>query len=430
MPARQALEIPFVHAVEKCFAEHLHGDLGWWRDRCHKGMTCFRRLGFPTQRQESWKYTSLASVLRQPLATGGSPIPYPGPLPWVDGLDAHVGVFVDGRLDKSRSSLASLPPGVLVTDLHRAGFSRACNLGTLANSTRHPFVALNTAFLTGGAFVLIDANVFLDKPIHVMHLATSNRGRLAQPRTLVHAFRESRASVIESVHLESAGPSLINAVSEYQLENLTHVSRYELQDPAAHVSCVSSLDVTPGYSSRFENHCFTFGGDVVRNNVRVLQIRMDSETVLNGLFMARNRSHVDNHTLVHHAVPDGFSSENYRGILDDHATGVFNGKVLVAPDAQKTNAYQTNKSIVLSDTARMFAKPELEIYADDVKCSHGATTGQLSEDALFYLRTRGLTIKDARTLLLQAFAGEITGEVPHAALREALNQRVTASLQG
>ncbi len=205
-----------------------------------------------------------------------------------------------------------------------------------------------------------------------------------------------------------------------------HVDRYEIQDESARTSIVNKVRAYQQTGSVFRNSTFTFSGEVIRNNVEILPDAEHCETHLYGLFLGDGVMHVDNHTLVDHARPNCFSNELYKGILDDKATGVFNGKVLVRLDAQQTNAYQSNKSILLTDTARMYSKPELEIYADDVKCSHGATTGQLDEDALFYLRSRGLTEKRARAILLTAFARDVLNNVVIEPLRVYLDTLVTA----
>ena len=302
------------------------------------------------------------------------------------------------------------------------------HLASLARMQSCPFVALNTAFVTNGAWVHMPAGTVLEKPVHIVHVVTGDGPTLLQPRTLVVADKGAQLRLVESTEVQLSGPTLINSVTEVHVGEGAHVARFEVQDVPGDVTMVTSLDAYQEQGSHFQNNCFTFGKGTVRNNVSMLPDAEQCETLLHGLFIGRGSAHIDNHTLVDHAKPNCFSSENYRGILDDHSTGVFNGKVLVRQDAQQINAYQTNKSVVLAPTARMYAKPELEIYADDVKCSHGATTGQLEEEALFYLRTRGLSMDQARMLMLQAFAGEIIDEVPIEPLRNALDQRVAESL--
>ena len=398
------------------------------RNLRNQAIDCVQSLGFPGKKDEAWKYTSLSGVLREPLTVQEQCDP-PASVHGIAGLDAHTGVFVGDTRSDSLSSLASLPEGVIVSSLTSAPPALvAAHLGQHATISGRAFVALNTAFLRNGAFVYMPDGTVCEQPIHIVHALTGAGATLAQPRTLVVAGTGAQLRLIETVEAHLSGSSLINGVTEIFVGPDAHVSRFEIQDPANHISVVSTLDVYQNGGSHFQNNTFTFGGNVMRNNINMLPDAEGCETLLHGLFIARGHSHIDNHTLVDHAKPRCFSSENYRGILDGHATGVFNGKVLVRQDAQQINAYQTNKSIVLANTARMYAKPELEIYADDVKCSHGATTGQLNEEALFYLRSRGLTLSQARTLMLQAFARDIIEKVPLQPLRDALDQRVAAGL--
>ncbi len=425
---RGPLEKRYVEAFNRLFGPSLNGEPSFLRNLRHEAIDCFSSLGFPGKKDEAWKYTSMSAILGAPLTIGDLGHP-PGPIRGIDGLDAHVGVFIDGSFSASHSTLASLPTGVMVTGIKDAPQALVeAHLTRQADVSRYPFIALNTAFIRDVAFVHVPDGVTLEKPIHLVHVLTGAAATLAQPRTLVIAGSHAQFRFVETTEVQLPNPSFINSVAEVYVGPGAHVSRFEIQDLPAYISLVSSIDAYQNAGSHFQNNCFTFGGAVVRNNVSMLPDAEGCETFLNGLFVARGRSHVDNHTLVDHAKPNCFSSENYRGILDERATGVFNGKVLVRQDAQQINAYQTNKSIVLTNTARMYAKPELEIYADDVKCSHGATTGQLDEEALFYLRTRGLTLSDARTLLLQAFARDIVDKVPIEPLRNVLDQRLALSL--
>ena len=421
-------EAYYVETFHRLFGPNREGMPSFLHELRRAAIGSFGKLGFPTKKAEAWKYTSLASVLRTPLSVAGATQP-PKSIRGIDGLDAHVGVFINGSFSAAHSSLGTLPHGVVVTDFAQAPpVLLERHLARKADIHCHPFTALNTAFIRGGAFACVPDSTTLERPVHLVHVVTGNGATLAQPRTLVIAGNQAQFRLIETTEAGLADPSLINSVCEVHVAPGAHVSRIEIQNPAAHVNLVSSIDAHQHGGSHFENHCFTFGGNVVRNNVNMFPDAEDCETRINGLFVARGRSHVDNHTLVDHSKPRCFSSENYRGILDEHATGVFNGKVLVRQDAQQTNAYQSNKSVVLTNTARMYAKPELEIYADDVKCSHGATTGQLDKNALFYLRTRGLTLQRARMLLLQAFADDIIGGVPIEVLRTALHRRVASCL--
>jgi len=423
-----ALEARYTAAFKQLFKPSLNGAPQFLHELREEAISCFDRLGFPKKGEEAWKYTSLANILRTPLAVGQH-APPPTVVRSLGGNAAHRAVYVNGTLSPTLSSLETLPSGVIVSSLRKSPQDLVSTyLSQRADIRNHPFAALNTAFLRDGALVYIPRGVVIEEPIHILHVLTGTAPTLAQPRTLVIAEEHAHAHLIENTEVNFSDPSLINSVCEIFVGAGAHVSRSEVQEPPSDVCMVTSVDAYQGPKSHFQNNCFTFGGDVVRNNVHMLPDAEHCETLLHGLFIGRGHSHIDSHTIVDHAKPQCYSSENYRGILDDRATGVFNGRVLVRQDAQQINAYQTNKSIVLSRTAHMYAKPELEIYADDVKCSHGATTGQLDEDALFYLRARGLTPYQARVLMLRAFARDIVDSAPIESLRDFLDQRVAKSL--
>ncbi len=422
----------FVTAFEHREAAR-NGSHFWLGDLRREAMRQFTTLGFPTRKTEAWKYTNIASTLRRTLATDVSVVSVDNaraaPIP---GLDAHVIVFDNGRYRAALSHIQDLPDGVLVTGLAEAAQSHAWLLrryfGRVADYETCPFVALNTAFTEDSAVVYVPANTVLERPVHLVHRISSGQDALVQPRVLVIAEDNARLTLIQTSVTTSAIPTFTNAVTEIFVGRDAHLERIDIQDEPDGASVVSSLDVTQDTGSTFHNSSFTLGGSIVRNNINVLTDAEHCQTFLNGLFLAEGASHVDNHTLIDHAKPQCYSSEYYKGILDDRATGVFNGKVLVRQDAQQINAYQSNKSIVLADTARMYAKPELEIYADDVKCSHGATTGQLDDEAIFYLRARGLTEKQARSLMLVSFARDVTERVTIAPLREVLDALITEHL--
>lgn len=394
----------------------------------HRAQRSFAAQGFPRPRTEAWKYTNLRSVLRRPVSHGATPAEALAAASIPD-LDAHTLVIIDGRFSAEHSRLGPLPGGAVLGSL--ADAMRTHGSIVLEHLSRHagvenlPFVALNTAALEDGAFVYLPTSASLDRPVHVVHVAGAS---FFQPRILVVASAGSRLSLVLSSEVNAQNAAFGNAVTEVSVGPRAEVDLFKVQTDAPHASTVSAVHVHQDADSRFGSHTFTFGGEIVRNNLTIKADAQHCETVLNGLFLARGKSHVDNHTLMDHAKPDCLSSELYKGILDERATGVFNGKVHVRQDAQRINAYQTSKAVVLSDTARMYAKPELEIYADDVKCSHGATTGQLDKDALFYLQARGLNPKQARALLLESFARELIDTVRLPALRRHLERLVASWL--
>lgn len=418
----QHLEERFVTAFEQQDAVN-----GTWLPHVHnEAIAAFKTSGFPTRKSEAWKYTNITPIIRREYH---SPEPQVADASGAPDFGAYVIVSVNGQLQMNGST--GLPPDVTVTHLtdERHADLTHTHVARYAHVATEPFTALNTAFLRDGVLVHVPADTVLDRPIHLVHVITSDQATLVQPRTLVIAEAHARVQVIQSNITQTSAPILINSVSEIAVGAHAHVDHLMLQSEGAQTSSVTNTSVYQERSSRFLNGVFTFGGELTRNNLSILPDAEDCETVMHGLFVARDKSHIDNNTLVDHAKPNCYSSEYYKGILDDDAIGVFNGKVLVRQDAQLTNAYQTNRSILLSDTARMFSKPALEIYADDVKCSHGATTGQLDQDALFYLRARGIHPDDARRLMLMSFAGDIIEQVPVDAMRGLLYDEVERMLR-
>jgi Fe-S cluster assembly protein SufD len=399
----------------------------------------FEHLGFPTPRNEDWKFTSVAPLLQVPFraadetgreAGGGRGADR---LPLPEGLaDGPRVVLVDGRFVPELSAVPAAAGGVVIADLATALREHAAlvepHLARHARFEEHAFAALNTALFTGGAFVSLAKGQVVEQPIQVVHLATAGGGpTLNSPRVLVITGANSQAALIESY----AGPDdavyFTNAVTEIVLGENAVVDHYKLQEEGRQAFHVADTQVHQERSSTFTTHYFGFGGGLVRNEVRVLLNAAGCESTVNGLYLAAGTQHLDNHTVIDHAMPHCASHELYKGILDGRAHGVFNGKIFVRQDAQKTDAKQTNQTLLLSDDAVINTKPQLEIYADDVKCTHGATVGQLDAEAVFYLRSRGIGLEEARSLLTFAFANDVIGRVRLPALRDRLGQAVLRS---
>ena len=396
----------------------------------------FSDVGLPTRKTEAWKYTRIEKRIPsdvQIYLEATSPVPDRGILDRfrIPGLDAYVIATFNGRLVPELSNL-DLPEEVTLDGLQSASEKKRSLLdkffGAQADSAGEPFTALNTAFTRDGLFLHIPANTILEKPIHVIHLLDSPADVLIQPRMLYLAEERSQVSLIETFADVSSNPLLINAVTEWNVGANAHVDHYQVQEYGAESTSVQTLHVYQSLQSYFDTHTTTLKAGMLRNNLTIVPGAEECESHLFGFVLGAGSMHVDNHTLVDHKKPNCFSNELYKTILDDRATGVFNGKVFVRPDAQKTNAYQSNKSITLTQKARMYSKPELEIYADDVKCSHGATTGQLDAEALFYLRSRGLSLPHARRILLMAFARDVIDNIKIEALREYLDDRIAKAL--
>jgi Fe-S cluster assembly protein SufD len=397
----------------------------------------FGELGFPTTRQEAWRFTSVAPLVER--VTGQA----------ADGLTSMdrnfvesvtledvtgLVVFVNGRFAPKLSRLDKLPAGVVVTSLKTALRSHSDtlerHLTRVAIGHDHPFTELNTAFLDDGAFVSIPAHAVLQAPIQLLFISSnpSDSTTVSHPRTLIVAGEHCQAQIIERYTGAGERSYFTNAVTEVVTEREAIVDHYRLQNESAQAFHVGSLHLTAHRGSTFSSHSLTLGGSLVRNDVVATLAGEGIDCTLNGLYLGGGTTLVDNHTTIDHATAHCGSHEVYKGILWGRARAVFNGKIIVRPDAQKTDAKQTNKALLLSDDAQINTKPELEIFANDVKCTHGAAIGQLDDDAIFYLRTRGLRYDEARAMLIRAFAGDIIQRIKVPALRAELETTLAAEL--
>ena len=394
----------------------------------------FQQIGIPTRKVEAWKYTSVDRLFKEPYQL----LPVPGIstldksdlAPYlVPGLDSHIVVLVNGSFSEALSTVEGLPAGVRIlpfataTDREKDVVNR--HFARYADYRTEPFIALNTAFTRDGVYVHVPAGVVVEKPVQIVNLIDTDENLLIQPRILIVVERNAQVKVIETGFSVNNTTTLTNSVCEIFVGEHAFVDHYKVQREGASASQIYNLKVYQETGSFLTTDTITLGGKLVRNNLSFHPDGEHCETHLYGLLLGSDDMHVDTHTFVDHAKPACVSDELYKYILDDSATGVFNGKVYVRRDAQQTNAYQTNKSLVLSETAHMYTKPELEIYADDVKCSHGATTGRLDEEAIFYLRSRGLSPQRARALLLLAFARDVLEHVGIEPLREQLDKLIT-----
>ena len=404
----------------------------------------FERLGVPTRRDEAWKYTDLRTALAPDytFATGttdlsDADIDAAVASAVVDGLNAYRIVVVDGSVVASRSDLAGLPTGVEAGSLREAsvanGKAIADYFSTFADVEKNAFAALNTAFRLDGLFLHVLKNVELDRPIHVVHVLTAAVPTFVQTRHLVVVEANARATVVETF-VTAGGP---NGVSEATFRNdLTEVvvgrgaavEHVRIQDEGDAANGVSLVQIYQEADSQATTLTFTFASATVRNNTAAVPAGPGCTSTIGGLYVCHGTQHVDTSTLVDHVAPGCVSNERFKGIVYDKSVGVFNGKVFVRREAQQTNAYQQSQGVVLSPDAKHFSKPELEIYADDVKCSHGSTTGAIDPEALFYLRARGLSESQARSLLLYAFAHDVVEMVALEPLRTHLDARIAERL--
>jgi len=378
----------------------------------------FAELGFPTPRQEAWRFTNVAPIASTAFAraSGARADLAPDAIrPFVyDGC--HHLVFVDGFFAPALSSAAALPPGVvagsLAEALRRAPGQVLPHLGKYAGVGDHPFVTLNTAFMRDGALLHIPRGVVVETPILLLFVATTDgRPAVNYPRNLIVAGEHSQATVIESYVGLAEDVYFTCPVTEVVLGEGAVVDHYKVQKESTAAYHVSTLRVQQGPASTFDSHAALTGGALVRSDVHAVLGGQGAHCTLNGLYVVTGEQHVDNQMLVEHAEPHCTSFELYKGILDGRSRSVFNGRIYVHPGAQKTDAVQSNRNLILSREAIAHSNPQLEIFADDVRCTHGSTVGQLDADAVFYLRSRGIGAEAAKSLLTYAFASDIVNRI-------------------
>jgi Fe-S cluster assembly protein SufD len=399
-----------------------------WLHRIRKAaIKRFAELGFPTTRNEDWKFTSVDPIAKIPFRPVLSYEPNGVTLEQIERAiftlpDCTRLVFVNGHFSAELSGSNATQGGVIATSLADALGSHPDwvepYLARYASFDNHAFTALNTAVIRDGAFISIPKGSVVDRPIHLVYAATSRgEGCVAHPRNLILAAPSSQVTVIETyVGLEEEA-YFTNAVTEIVVAEGAVIDHAKIQRESEEAFHVGTTRIHQARKSSVTSHFVSLGGSLVRNEVRVVLDAEGCEATLNGLYLARGQQHVDNHTVIDHAKPRCTSHELYKGILDDRAHGVFNGKIFVHQDAQKTDAKQTNQTLLLSQDAVINTKPQLEIYADDVKCTHGATVGQLQDEAIFYLRSRGIGKEAARGLLTFAFANDIVSRLKVSPLR-------------
>ena len=396
-----------------------------------QGMARFQALGFPTTKNEDWHFTSVAPIAERtfrPAAAGGV----------IDKADIdrfnfgesgwHTLVFVNGAFSKDLSSNAPLGDKVRVTSL--AGAIKAgavgidSHMGKIATFEQHAFTALNTAFMNDGAFIEIGADAVIEQPIHLLFF--SDGVGVSHPRNLIVTARHSRATVIESYVSLGNSAYFTNSVTEISLGEGSHLDHYKLQRESESAFHVGTVQVRQARDSQLHSFSLAVGGSLARTNIYTSLDGDAATCTLNGLYLTDGAQHVDNQTSIEHIAPNCPSHELYKGVLDGRSHGVFNGKVYVHPEAQKTDGKQSNNNLLLSPTARVDTKPQLEIFADDVKCTHGATVGRLDELAMFYLNSRGIGPETARILLTYAFAADVLETIELEPLRVQLEKMVLA----
>jgi Fe-S cluster assembly protein SufD len=401
----------------------------------------FDTLGIPKPTDEDWRQTDVSAVAPFAATVASS-----GSVSAAD-LDRYTlaaslpcrAVLVNGRFDASLSRLSDLPAGVrvesLAATLASADESSAPHLGRAASIESAPFSALNTALFADGIRIMVDAGVEVGVPIHIVHVAVPGVAPIAiHPRTLVVAESRSRVTLVESFLSVGVGTYLTNAVTELIAAQDAHVEHVKIQCEGASGRHVAAVAGHQARGAQLISHNVSFGAALARNDIGSRLDGPGAECRLYGLYVVDGEQHVDNHTWLDHAMPNCPSWEMYKGLLAERGRAVFNGRITVRDGAQKTDAKQSNKNLILGDEAAVFTRPQLEIHANDVKCTHGATIGRLDEESLFYLRTRGIGKVDARNVLIRAFADDVLDKIPVVAIREylteALHQRLERDLRG
>jgi len=402
-----------------------------------QAMESFYKLGIPNRKHEEYKYTRIDVMLKEEFYFSANKNCNDEQIERLKFLkDAYVVIIENGVFVKGLSNLQNLPKGLTICSLVDAEKSNspifAKHYAQYADVNADPFIALNTAMTKDGVFIYVAKNTIIEKPIHIVHVSTAFQNTIIHPRNLIVVDENAQAKIIESFEiLDSTAKVFNNALTEIIIDELAIVDHYKIQDENTCLPdrqelgyLVNTTQVIQKKQSVFSTHTITLSGSLVRNNLTLVLDGEHIESHLNGLYLTTENQVVDNHTVVDHRKPNCNSNELYKGIIDGKSTATFNGKIFVRKDAQKTNAFQSNKNILLSESGTINTKPQLEIYADDVKCSHGTSTGKLDEDKLFYLRARGLSLTSAKKLLMHAFASEVIDTIKIVALREYIEGKI------
>jgi Fe-S cluster assembly protein SufD len=396
----------------------------------------FENKGFPSKKEEAWKYTSLNSVLKNDFSVfpkQDNAINFTDVKKYfIHEIDTYKVVFIDGVFSSFLSStthegldvclMSSALTKPKYSDIINTYFNKIANLDDSLTS-------LNTAFASEGAYINIPRSKVADKPIEIMYLSTGNEAALmVQPRNLIIVGENAQVQIIERHQSLNGNPVLTNAVTEVFVQERAMVDYYKIQNDVQSANLIDNTYIAQKQQSTASVHTFTFGGNITRNNLNFYHQGEHIESILKGITIIGDKQHVDHYTLVQHAEPNCESHQNYKGIYNGNSTGVFNGKIYVEKEAQKTDAFQQNNNILLSDRSTINAKPQLEIFADDVKCSHGCTIGQLDDKAMFYMQSRGIPQKEAKALLMYAFSNEVIESIKIPELKSRITKIIATKL--
>ena len=400
-----------------------------------KAIKKFEYEGFPTKKSESWKYTSLKRTLKYDYKL------FPSKKDIIDfkdiqdylinDIESYKIIFVNGKYysNLSETTHEGMDICILSSALTQSKYDLIIENYFDKISKKDGITSLNTAFSQEGAYIHIPKNIQVDKPIQILHFSTGeNESLMFQPRNLIVIDENSHVEIIERYQSITNNNVLVNSVTEIYVNKKSNVKHYKIQNDKKSSSLIDNTFVSQEHSSSYNLHTFSFGGDLTRNNLNIFQNDQRIESTINGITIIDDEQHVDHNTLIHHKEPNCTSHQDYKGIYGGRSVGVFNGRVLVEKEAQKTNAFQANNNVLISDKASINTKPQLEIFADDVRCSHGCTIGQLDNNALFYLRSRGIPEKEATALMMFGFANKVLVSVQNQEIKSMINKIIASKL--
>ena len=395
----------------------------------------FEEEGFPTKRLENWKYTSLKKTLQHDyklFPSKSEALEFKDIESFlINEIESYKIIFVDGKYCShlSETTHDGMDICILSSALTQSKYDLVIENYFDKIAKKDGITSLNTAFSSEGSFIHIPKNIQVDKPIQIIYFSTGkNESVLYQPRNLVVVDENSQVEIIEKYHSLNDNSVLVNTVTEIYADKKSNIKHYKIQNDNNTSSLIDNTFVSQEHSSSYSLHTFSFGGELIRNNLNIFQNDERIESSINGITIIDDNQHVDHNTLIHHRKPNCNSYQDYKGIFGGKSVGVFNGRVLVEKEAQKTNAFQANNNVLISDKAVINTKPQLEIFADDVKCSHGCTVGQLDKNALFYLRSRGIAEKEATALMMYGFANKVLTSVEIPEIKARINRIIASKL--
>jgi len=416
------------------FENHVDID-GYIHDVRSDAIKVFEEKGFPSKKEEDWKYTSLNNILKEDYSVfpkQENALEYKDVKKYfIHDIDTYKIIFIDGKYSShlSQTTHDGIDVCLMSSALNKPKYQLIIENYFNKAAVKDSLSSLNTAFSSEGAYIHIPKNIVVRKPIQILHFSTGNESAtMLQPRNLIVVDENSHVQIVERHQSLTSNPVLTNSVTEIFANKRAIVDYYKIQNDNENASLIDNTFIKQKRESLASVHTFSFGGKLIRNNLNFYQEGERIDSTLKGITIIGDKQHVDHNTLVHHKEPNCESHQDYKGIFSDKSTGVFNGKVLVDKEAQKTNAFQANNNILLSDKASINTKPQLEIFADDVKCSHGCTIGQLDESAMFYMRSRGIPEKEAKALLMYAFSNNVLKSVKIPELKQRITKIIANKL--